>query len=87
MPEDFLERYRANIEKVTREDVARVARQYVHPDKLKMLVVGRAAEFDKPVDSFGKVVQLDIAIPQPVSTSSNLPLPGQAGGAGRARSN
>jgi len=30
LPADFLEQYRANIEKVTIPDVARVAKQYVH---------------------------------------------------------
>src|SRR5262249_41252937 len=33
-PADFLERYRAGIEKVTVADVDRVARKYIHPEKL-----------------------------------------------------
>jgi zinc protease len=63
-PLDFLERYRAGIEKVTAEDVARVARQYVHKDKLAVLVVGKAADFDKPLSTFGAVTALDVTIPE-----------------------
>jgi len=63
-PPDFLERYRAGIEKVTAEDVARVARQYVHKDKLALLVVGKAQDFDRPLASFGPVTTLDVTIPE-----------------------
>lgn len=66
-PPDFLERYRAGIEKVTADDVARVARAYVHRDKVALLVVGKAADFDRPLASFGPVVTLDIAIPDAAS--------------------
>ena len=62
-PADFLERYRAGIEKVTQEDVARVARRYVHKDRLAVLVVGKASDFDRPLSSFGPVTALDISIP------------------------
>jgi zinc protease len=64
-PADFLERYRAGIEKVTLEDVQRVAQKYVHKDQLAVLVVGKAADFDKPLSSFGPVASIDIAIPPP----------------------
>jgi zinc protease len=62
-PADFLERYRGGIERVTREDVARVARNYVHKERIALLVVGRAADFDRPLSSFGPVTTIDIAIP------------------------
>jgi zinc protease len=63
-PADFLERYRAAIEKVTAADVARVAQKYVHKDQLAVLVVGKAADFERPLASFGEVTNLDISIPQ-----------------------
>jgi zinc protease len=63
-PPDFLERYRAGIEKVTADDVARVARAYVHKDKVALLVVGKASDFDRPLAGFGQVATLDIAIPE-----------------------
>ena len=64
-PADFLERYRAGIEKVTTADVARVAAKYVHRDQLAVLVVGNTAEFDKPLSSLGAVTDVDITIPPP----------------------
>jgi zinc protease len=64
-PEDFLEKYRAGIEKVTQADVDRVAQKYVHKDKMALLVVGKAADFDRPLSSFGAVTTIDISIPPP----------------------
>jgi zinc protease len=64
-PANFLEQYRAGVEKVTAEDVARVARKYVHKDKLAVLVVGNPAEFDQQLSAFGQVSEIDIAIPEP----------------------
>jgi zinc protease len=64
-PPDFLERYRAEIEKVTAADVDRVARKYVHPEKMAVLVVGNAKEFDRDLSTFGKVTPIDISIPPP----------------------
>jgi zinc protease len=63
-PLDSLERYRVGIEKATAEDVARVARKYVHRDKLALLVVGKSKDFDKPLSTFGTVTALDITIPE-----------------------
>jgi zinc protease len=76
-PADFLERYRAGIDKVTREDVERVARKYVHKDQLAVLVVGKAADFDRPLSSFGPVTTLNISIP------SASAAPSTARGSGR----
>jgi len=63
-PADTLERYRAGIEKVTRADVERVAKKYIHPEQMALLVVGKQADFDKPLSTFGKVTTLDITIPE-----------------------
>ena len=64
-PADFLEQYRAGIEKVTAADVVRVAEKYLHPDRLAILVVGNDKEFDKPLSSLGQVTPINIAIPAP----------------------
>ena len=64
-PPDFLERYRAGIEKVTTADVARIIPKYVHKDRLAVLVVGNPADFDKPLSSLGPVKEIDITIPPP----------------------
>jgi len=63
-PADFLERFRAGIEKVTPADVDRVARKYIHPEKMAVLVVGNSKDFDRELATFGKVNTIDISIPQ-----------------------
>ena len=64
-PPDFLERFRAGIEKVTKEDVNRVAHKYLHPEQLAVLVVGNAQEVDPQLAKLGPVTKLDISIPPP----------------------
>jgi zinc protease len=64
-PLDFLEHYRTEVEKVTSDDVARVAHKYVHKDKLAVLVVGNDTEFGKALSSLGPVQDVDITIPPP----------------------
>jgi len=64
-PPDFLERYRAGIEKVTAADVNRAGQKYLHKEQLEVLVVGNTSEFDKPLSSLGPVKDVDITIPPP----------------------
>ena len=64
-PLDFLEKYQAGIEKVTKEQVAAVAAKYIHREKMAVLVVGNVSDFDKPLDSLGPVTKLDVTIPAP----------------------
>jgi len=73
-PADYLERYRAGIEKVGKEDVAAAAAKYLHKDKLAVLVVGNTTEFDEPLSSLGPVTNVNIAIPPPPQGSEK---PGQ----------
>jgi predicted Zn-dependent peptidase len=55
LPLDYLETYLENVQAVTLDDVQRVAKKYLHPGDIKILVVGDEEKFDKPLDSFGKV--------------------------------
>jgi predicted Zn-dependent peptidase/outer membrane lipoprotein-sorting protein len=64
-PEDFLQRTRAAIEKVTKEDILAVAKRRLHPDKMIILAVGDASRFDKPLSTLGAVNTIDITIPEP----------------------
>lgn len=63
-PPDWLDKYQAEIKKVTAADVNRVAAKYLHKDQLAVLVVGNTKEFDKPLDTLGSVKQVDITIPE-----------------------
>jgi len=64
-PPDWLDKYQAEIKKVTATDVNRVAAKYLHRDQLAVLVVGNTKEFDKPLSSLGSVKEIDITIPPP----------------------
>lgn len=63
-PADFLERFQAGIKKVSGDDVARVARKYVHKEQLATLIVGNAAAFEKQLADLGPITKLDISIPE-----------------------
>jgi zinc protease len=62
-PLDWLDKFPAEIQKVTAADANRVAAKYVHRDQLAVLVVGNTKEFDKPLSALGAVEEIDIAIP------------------------
>ena len=64
-PEDFLQKAKANIEKVTKGDVLRVAQKHLKPDKVQILAVGRPQDFDEPLSVFGPLSEIDITIPPP----------------------
>jgi len=54
-PKGYLEEFRQKIGRVTKEDVLRVARKYLQPDRMILVVVGDEKKFDKPLSSFGEV--------------------------------
>lgn len=66
-PADYLETYKAALEKVTTADVNAVAKKYVHPGKLAVLVVGNSGEIKPGLDTLGMgpVHPIDITIPKP----------------------
>ncbi len=64
-PADWLDKYQAEIQKVTAAEVNRVAAKYLHRDQLAVLVVGNTKEFDKPLSTLGSVQNIDITIPPP----------------------
>ncbi len=64
-PQDFVEQLMAGIRNVTKSDVQRVVAKYMQPDQFTILAVGKASDFDKPLDSFGEVTEIDITIPTP----------------------
>lgn len=66
-PDNYLENYRDNIAKVTKADILTAARKYLHPDAFKIVVIGDAAKFDRPLESLGKVQEIDLkqTIPKP----------------------
>src|SRR5579864_2248803 len=69
-PPDWLDKFQAEIKKVTAADVNRIAAKYLHKDQLARLVVGNVKEFDKPLSSLGPVTNVDITIPPAPGTKS-----------------
>ncbi|MCI0526657.1 MAG: insulinase family protein [Nitrospira sp.] len=55
LPADFLETFRDKLLKVTKEDVLRVAKQYLHPDNLIILAVGDRDKIEEGLASLGTV--------------------------------
>ena len=65
-PADFVQKFQEGIRNVTASDVERVAKKYVHPDQLAILVVGNEKDFEKPLTvAYGRVTPIDITIPEP----------------------
>lgn len=62
-PLDFADQIKRGVEKVTKADVLRVAKQYLKPDKLQVLVAGKKQDFDEPLSVLGEVNEIDITIP------------------------
>jgi zinc protease len=52
-PEDYLTTWRDRLSRVSREDVMRAARRFLHPERIAVLVVGNAEAFDRPLESLG----------------------------------
>lgn len=64
-PADYFQKYPGLIEKVSVADVARVAKKYVHPSDVAVLIVGKEKDFEKPLSTLGTVTPIDITIPDP----------------------
>jgi len=77
-PADFLAKYRAGIEAVTIADLERVAKKYIDPTKMAVLVVGNESQFDTPLTDLkmGPPHPIDITIPAPPGMQQQMEGPG-----------
>ncbi|MBF4985067.1 insulinase family protein, partial [Nonlabens mediterrranea] len=50
LDKDFYKNFIANINKVTKEDVKRVANKYLSPDKIRIVLVGKAGDILEPLE-------------------------------------
>lgn len=55
LPADYYDRYIERVQTITPEEVLAAAREHLRPDELIVMVVGNAAEFDRPLSEFGEV--------------------------------
>lgn len=58
LPDDYLQTYRDNIEAVTLEDVQAVAKKYIHPDDLAIVVVGDAQDVLAQARSYAERIDI-----------------------------
>ncbi|MEO6588542.1 MAG: pitrilysin family protein, partial [Pyrinomonadaceae bacterium] len=58
LPEDYLQTYRENINSVTVADVMRVAKKYVQPDKIAIVIVGDGEEILPQVKDFASQIEI-----------------------------
>jgi zinc protease len=64
-PKDYLSRYQKALQAVTKADVLRVAKQYLSPDKLAIVMVANLTSFAEPLEKLGGAVnRLDLTIPE-----------------------
>jgi zinc protease len=65
-PADYLETYKSSLEKVTVADLNAVAKKYIHPADLAILVVGNGPEIKPGLEELnrGAVQPIDITIPK-----------------------
>jgi len=56
-PPEYLETYRAELAAVTIDDVQRVARKYLHPDQLQIVLVGDSEQYRDKISTLGFPVE------------------------------
>ena len=62
LPEDAFDQYIEELRTLTPADIQRVAREYMRPDQMRILVVGNGTEIGDQLNRFGDVQELDITI-------------------------
>lgn len=58
LPADYLQSYRDNVNAVTAKDVERVAKEYIHPDRLAIVIVGDAGEVLPQVRAYAEEIEI-----------------------------
>jgi zinc protease len=72
-PKDFIFQYQKAIEKVTKADVLRVAKEFLRPHDLTIVAVGNPKDFKTPITELGLTVKpIDLTIPQPAKPAAKL---------------
>jgi zinc protease len=63
LPKDFLQRYRDEVVRVTKEDLLRVAQKYLHPEGLIILAIG-PSDVARQLSAFGTVNRIRLESPE-----------------------
>jgi predicted Zn-dependent peptidase len=65
LPAGYYDRYTEQVEAMTPAKVQEVARREFRPDDMLIMVVGDAAQFDRPLSDFGEVEEIALELPTP----------------------
>ncbi|MBO6793971.1 MAG: insulinase family protein [Balneolaceae bacterium] len=65
LPDDYFDEYVEQLKTVSSADIQRVAKEYLQPDQVQILVVGNKAEIGDQLSKYGTVNEIDIEIPLP----------------------
>ncbi len=60
LPRDFLQQLRERVVKLTKEDLLRVARTHLHPERLKIVALGPPETLLKMLGAFGEVKEVKV---------------------------
>ncbi len=84
LPADYLQTYRDKINAVTLEDVERVAKKYIAPDKIAIVIVGDAGEILPQIKPYSSKIEIFDAEGKSVDAASyaatNNATPANVGG-------
>jgi predicted Zn-dependent peptidase len=69
-PANLMDNYTAMVEAVTVADIQRAAGNFLKPENMALLVVGKPDDFDEQLSAFGEVNEIDITIPEPPAMES-----------------
>jgi len=59
-PAGYLENFRDNIARVSKDDILSVAKKYLHPEAMTIMVVGDDSKFDRPLSTLGEVREIKL---------------------------
>lgn len=72
-PKDFLAQYQKAMAAVTKEDILRVAKQYIQPSKFVIVAVGNPASFKTPLTDLKlPITKLELVVKQPKREASSV---------------
>jgi zinc protease len=70
LPAEIDDKFVDKVKAVTAEDIKRIAEQYLHPEKMIIMVLGKEADLDDKLENWAPVKKVDIAIPPPALKES-----------------
>jgi hypothetical protein len=74
-PANWVESFATEIQKVTKEDIQTAAANFLQPENLALMVVGKPDDFDEDLSVLGDVNVIDISIPEPKGPEFPEPTP------------